>query len=102
MVLTDDQYTIDDAYVSNMMHDINEFNYDIRKDLSEKANLNLQKWHLRAQKVSKNYTLQSAPRILLAIKLHQEIQNRNIQGGDLTIDNINIDDAPVRSKELEV
>jgi len=102
LLTTYDQYTIDDAYVSKMMHDINGFGYDVRNDLSEKANLNLLRWHNRAAEVSKNYTLQSAPRILLAIKLHQEIQNRNIQGGDLTIDNINIDDAPTRSTEKHI
>ena len=100
LLMTYDDYTVDDAYIARIIRDVDAFGFNVRKDISAEANNNLLRWHSRQQDFAKRYTLQSAPRILLAIKLYKEIERRNLQGGDLTADNINKEKRSVRYDNL--
>lgn len=77
-----DDLSISDIEVRRNLHEINNFTYKRRNDISDKANDNIENWYARNRKLAQKAVLRSSNKILLGLRVAKELMARDVQFGD--------------------
>jgi hypothetical protein len=80
-----DEATVSDGDVIDALEEVDYFQYEYRKDLSNEANQNLKNWYDNQQLMARRYVLNSVHRVMMSVICHREIENRGLNGGDLIL-----------------
>lgn len=80
-----DDYLLSDREIKENVELANNFNYEYRSDLTEKANRNVKAWYDRNKKIVEGWHDNTPKRILLSIEMANELDRRGIYRQDNAI-----------------